>query len=365
MKKKSTLFFCSLIIMFSLSSGWCNYTTEGDDYLDGDGDTQDPANPLLTLVPGSTPDTTTTAFGVPNSVIQNDFNIFFNPSQIMNYGTAYGEVWKAGEVWGGATVRLPLEFKLGIFLGRPYTGKAANYLTTITKINSFTTLGPGFTFSSVPGQLGTINGNLNVPGADLSALTVLNHIDILLGRKITDSLSVGVKFTYADNSDEESGSLTWISNVPNDGSYDTKRSVSDHHLSIGAVIKDLAIFSSLDLSFDMGFMSMEGEYNETQFTNDKNAQVRVESDNSPNISITLRPIMDIGDNRLITVLNYNIIDASSKYTWYKDLDGNGNYTNRPFGEQDASGTYKDTEDLFVGILALHTRPTKQLKLIYS
>ncbi|MDD5067802.1 MAG: hypothetical protein PHF84_12220, partial [bacterium] len=112
MLKKYTLFISFISLFLILSAV---IPTEGNSREQME--SVDPVSPLLSIIPSSTPDTTTAALGLPNPLIQNDFNIFFNPSQIMNYGTAYGEVWKAGEVWGGATVRLPLEFKLGIFLG--------------------------------------------------------------------------------------------------------------------------------------------------------------------------------------------------------------------------------------------------------
>ncbi|MBN8222543.1 MAG: hypothetical protein J0L53_16625, partial [Spirochaetes bacterium] len=53
-------------------------------------------------------DTQTRGLAVPNRLIESDMNMFVNPGQLVNYGTAYLEGWLgANLVWGGATVPMP------------------------------------------------------------------------------------------------------------------------------------------------------------------------------------------------------------------------------------------------------------------
>lgn len=326
--------------------------------LNGGGRDQDPVSPILNIIPGTIADTTTAAYGVPNPVLQNDFNIFFNPSQLMNYGTAYGEIFRAGEVWGGATIRLPWDMKFGLFLGRPYNGKAGNYLDQPG--------GDSINFGSINIQTG-IGGTTWLPAmGNLSPLIPINHADIMLGKKFSSSFSAGVKFTYADNTEEASRVFTPVStNEQCGGIFNNKQTVADHHITAGFVFNDFIIFSSLDLSVDMGLSSLANEYTETQFTNKRFSTVKIDSDNGPAWGFTLRPVLPVGENLLITVLNLNLIDTSTKFSWQTDGNGDGQFTNSGVTERDQTGTFKDTQTLFLGLMAFHTKPTKSLKIIYS
>ena len=68
--------------------------------IDGQGQERLPQEPPPDSfrVPGSVQDSSAASLGLPSVLVQNDFNIFSNPSLIVQYGTAYGEIWNVVRV---------------------------------------------------------------------------------------------------------------------------------------------------------------------------------------------------------------------------------------------------------------------------
>ena len=307
-------------------------------------------------------DASASSMGLPGKLNENDFNAFGNPSQIMQYGTAYGEVWN-GQAWGGATVVL-LGIKFGIFLGRPYQGSATNFLQMPSSVN-------GSDAGNYVNQLywDSITGVFSDPSVfDISALAPFNHADIFMGFKF-DSVAIGVKFTYADNSDRQeftsiaSPTNTYTSNF---GKITKERYTADHHISLGLLFIDFGPFKTLGVSADIGLLSFENSYIENDRKDKRMAENKFESDNSPTLSFLLRPIMDLSIGRLIVPMTLTKVDNSSKGSRLHDRDGDGLYTNMGF-TPDVNDAYllsDKTTDIAVD-LALHTNPTKQLKVIYA
>ncbi|MBU1076773.1 MAG: hypothetical protein KKH98_05730, partial [Spirochaetes bacterium] len=299
-------------------------------------------------------DALTSSLGLPGNLTENDFNSFGNPSQIMQYGTAYGEVW-SGQAWGGATVVI-LGIKFGIFLGRPYQGSATNFLQIPTLING----------SDINNYLGNIDndsitGVFNDPGVfDNTVLTPFNHADIFMGFKF-GSVAMGVKFTYADNSDkQEFASIASPTNTftSNFGKITKERYVADHHISLGLLFIDFGPFRTLGVSADIGLLSFENSYIENDRKDKRLAENKYKSDNSPTLSFLLRPIMDLSMGRLIVPMTLTKVDNSSKGSRLHDRDGDGLYTNMGFTSDvdDAYNLSDKTTDIAVD-LALHTNPT--------
>jgi len=324
-------------------------------------------------VPNTADDTTTVSMGIDNTLIENDFNIFFNPGEMFKYGTAYGEIWDSTSLstraWGGATAKVSI-FKIAAFLGRPYAGNASQYLTFVQpqtgQLQNLINAYKGFDKSIV-----NINGAPPAfSGEALYAFDILipqNHIDLLLGTKL-GSMGVGLKLTYANNTDYRDYD---IENEPaaiaGDGTIKKERASADHHITLGGLLMDLGPIKALGISFDIGMLSFKNTYEEDETVVGQSAKLTLESDNSPSIGVLVRPIMEFSFGRLIVPVYFNMIDTSAKGTRKIDGDGDGIFTNiqAPVGDRDDSFSITDKTTKFGILTALHTKPADNLKLIYS
>lgn len=351
----------------------------------------DKENTNVFMLPGQAEDTATASLGLPNVLIENDFNIFFNPAYIVDYGTAYGEIWnsskKAGVTnhpWGGATFKLFSGVKLGLFIGRPYTGKAINFLTAPRTAYTFS--GGGATLNQDSGiatsaaaiaggpLIPVINGipNPGFPDFDrqnlynLTSPTPDNRLDILSGIPLGGNLALGIKLTACWNYDEDSFKSSLTPSDPQDGEVINKRAIRDHHITIGVLVKNLAFLSSLGFAFDYGLMGLEIEHSEKDNDSANNADglVRYESDGAGSMSFLLRPVMKIsGSTKLVSAINLSLINTSTKHTIRYDANGDNDYEDG--GDVYTDADYSDNSTLFSIDLALHTQPTESLKVIYS
>ncbi|MBN1898169.1 MAG: hypothetical protein JW827_05290 [Spirochaetes bacterium] len=314
-------------------------------------------------VPGTVNNGSSAGMGLPSILLEDDYNSFNNPSQLMQYGTAYGELW-SGNAWGGATFVL-FGIKFGVFLGRPYEGYAPNFMNwpdTVTGSGS-ETMNLFLNNYQNAGNITAINNNPGLTGG--AVLTPVNHADFFTGIKF-DSMAIGAKFTYADNSDSvefesiESPTNTAISNF---GKVSKNRSVADHHITLGFLFFNFGPFRTLDVSFDLGLLSFENSYKENGRKDNRTAENIWQSDNNPTLRFLLRPIMDLGIGTLIVPVSLTLIDTSSKGTRRHDLDGNGLFTDA--ADRNDGFTLEDKQTDLIVDLALHTKPTKELKVIYA
>lgn len=179
-------------------------------------DTFNPDNPPKNLtnnlpinfdVPNGTKDTISAAFDIPDVLIKNDYNMFYAPSTLLNYGTAYGEIWNAGTPWGGASVKLPAGFKTLFFLGRPYNSVVfVDYATAIDGGNG--NRGNFSPTSSSTVGITTLGGTAIslTPDFTTTPFHPQHSVDLLLGKKI-GSVGLGFKYSLFYNSDENKKSV--------------------------------------------------------------------------------------------------------------------------------------------------------------
>ena len=314
------------------------------------------------ISPTETTDTETQSLGLSNRLIENDFNIWINPSQITEYGTVYGEIWNAaGNEWGGATVWLPVG-KLGIFVGRPYTGNIA--MTGTTPLTTY----PGTSITALPAGLA---GPLAIDPFgdpliyDLTPLAIGgNQIDILYGMQPIDMLSVGLRISLADNYNETTYNY---SDTPGpatgDGSISNIRQSSDMQISVGALLKDIGPLDKIDVAFTMANPKVKNEFSESAYNAVPNLGTALdtfESENAANMNVLVRGIMGIMESRLIASLSMDTIDVSANRTIVLDND-----TTVAGVAQNDVVTYKDTASRMNIDAALHTKPSSDLKVIYA
>lgn len=303
-------------------------------------------------VPASTPDTASKSLAIPAVLLENDFNSFFNPSQLVNYGTLYGEVLQAGP-WGGATIPLPNDAKLAIFLGRPYQ-------TPSVSLN----LAP-FTASEAAGDLAVIDssgfsaiGNGPFTSVDFSLPALYNHIDILFGKRLANGTAIGIKYAYAGNASssgqDQKKTSGWTSSV--------KRSLADHHLTLGLLLPEV-VATYLDASLDIGWIWLRNTWDAEDTAGGETGRAAWSAGGLPSFSLLLRPVLVKGDNTYIASLNLSYQNADSAIKLQDDADGDGAYDNA------ADGTFNLTlkNSAFVPTLlfAAHTKPFEHLAVIYS
>lgn len=322
--------------------------------------------PLPIDLPTGVKDAISKAYGIPNVLIQNDYNMFYAPGTMMKYGTAYAEIWQ-GRPWGGATLKLPFGFKTAVFLGRTYNGFIYNnYGTTLSM------LGYNFNFPNPSGNLtgvgATTAGAVSSP-LDFSvgsSFPPQHSIDIMLGRKLGSKMAVGLKYSYFRNSQSNALRIyDGVTNKPDDGTMVNRKKYTENSISIGLTFDKIWIFNQLDFAIDFVNPNLRFDYNESMYSNLNFARLSMEATGGITMNILLRPIIKINeDSHLIVMLDYYSKDNSLEYSAQIDNTGDGAVTNHGF---DTSAFFMSDDKTIGGmpLLALHTKPRDDLKIIYS
>ncbi len=235
-------------------------------------------------------DTQTRGLGVPNRLIESDMNMFMNPGQLMNYGTAYLEGWLGGNlVWGGATVPLPANQKLAVFVRRPLNANSA-LGSTQALFDKFPQAG-GLT-SGVTGYAGDFTG------AQLGILNKTNkgfgNLDLMYGMALGD-MNLGLRLSYANMRNGVDTAVAATGTV-------AKYMMSAHNIGLGLGVqwKNLGPgYLDLSLSSDLPLMNID--YNTTTTTGSESTTVK--SSAAPSIGFLARYVMPVGQDRLIIAAN--------------------------------------------------------------
>jgi len=286
-------------------------------------------------------DTESKSTGVPNRLLENDFNMFFNPAQMMNYGTAYMEAWTGpSKVWGGATVNAPFveELKIGVFLRRPFSRMSplGSMLTDPISKKKFSYKNPGdTTFAPATGrpnnpQFG-LSGLVGFGGGGDSPLSAVapdahkvnlteeqfnifgvtsnkgfGNFDFFLGYKLTSNMNLGARIGYASTTDNEESERT----PPDATKVNVTKSklnykASQFEAGLGLQIKKLGPVM-LGVGASIGFPSVAMLYEAEGFSAVSTAykeKVTIESNSPTQISGIVRAIYPFSGMKLITAVN--------------------------------------------------------------
>ncbi len=315
-------------------------------------------------VPAGVKDALSQAYGIPNVLIQNDYNMFFAPGTMLKYGTAYAEIWQ-GSPWGGATFRLPLGFKAALFMGRAYNGFIYNSFGTGTAAgNAMVTYNPLPTLNWV--GFGTTASTASPFDFSLSPTFTPEHsFDVLVGRKLTSKMALGLKYSLFYNKKNDKVVIA-AGTVPNadDGTMSNRKSYMEQNISLGLTLDDFWILNQCDVAVDMTLADLDFGYKESMVTNKGYADISYLSTGTPTFNFLLRPILKLSDtSRLIIMLDFYLKDTSTKYV--EKIDRNdGGLTNHGVDTYLVK-TFSDTAIGGMPLLALHTKPRDDLKIIYS
>lgn len=235
-------------------------------------------------------DTETRALSLPNRLVESDMNMFMNPGQIMNYGTAYLEGWLgANAVWGGATVPLPANQKLAVFIRRP--------LNTNSPLGSVQSLfnkysQAAFLTNGTAGYDGSFSGT-NLGIIDTTAKG-FGNADLMYGIA-TGNLNWGARLSYANMRND-------VTNNTVATSVNAQYKMSAHNIGVGAGVqwKNLgAGYLDLSLSSDIPIVNIQ--YDATAPAGSENLSVK--SAALPSISFLTRYVMPVGSDKLLVALN--------------------------------------------------------------
>lgn len=157
-------------------------------------------------------DTETRGLGLSNRLIESDMNMFVNPGQVVNYGTAYLEGWLGNNlVWGGATVPMPAKQKLAVFLRRPLNsnsalGAARGLFNKYHGESAPTTAGAGLGLPALTGDGGSNYTNGEFNGGTFGILDTakkgFGNVDMLYGLSL-GNMNLGLRLSYASTSQSE------------------------------------------------------------------------------------------------------------------------------------------------------------------
>lgn len=270
-------------------------------------DAPTPASDPTTCTPGSSDscyladknavnqplDTQTRGLAVPNRLIESDMNMFVNPGQLVNYGTAYLEGWLGSNlVWGGATVPMPANQKLAIFLRRP--------------LNLNSPLGATESLFSKYPESGFLNGGGSTFTGDTTATTgsafsILDrakkgfgNLDLMYGIAV-GKLNFGARLSYANvkHSQEKTDSTA---------NYTAKFATNSHNIGagLGVQVKDLGP-GYLDVALSSDFPIVKLEYNNQIAAGSENLSIK--SGTPFSLGILTRYVMPVGQDKLIVAVN--------------------------------------------------------------
>lgn len=346
-----------------------------------------PGTPGVTTPnPSETLDTLTASLGVPNVLLDSEFNIFnVSPAEVTEWGTAYGEIWNGNNTsWGGATIGLPVG-RLGVFLGRPYAGTAGSIGQPTGAFiagrgeASNNPLFTGVQNGAGGAWLGSLNNEpVAVTGHALYDSRVLaprNLVDLIYGIPLSDKFSLGIAYAYARNKDDESWSDTNPAganpNTAGDGSITNERRTADHQISLGFLAKQLGAIQKFDIAVNLARANVENRHAETRITaagaTAATANSTLESDGGLSFGFLARMIFGSFLNerdRLITAFTFNRPNVSSKGTFQVDTNGSGSSLDNG-ADIDRSWELDDKAANIRLDAAYHQMPTEALKVIYS
>lgn len=237
-------------------------------------------------------DTQTRGLALPNRLIESDMNMFVNPGQLLNYGTAYLEGWLgANNVWGGATVPLPGKQKLAIFIRRPQNLNSA--------LGSAKSL-----FDTYKGDLTFLNGGGNTSyqgefeGATFGIMDInkkgFGNADLMYGIGI-GTLNLGLRLSYANvrNATDSLDSTT---------SRNLRFSTASHNIGAGLGVQwqnlgpgylDFAISGDIPIS--------KAEWNNVIGTASEN--LSVQNSGAYGMGFLTRYVMPFGQDKVIAAVN--------------------------------------------------------------
>jgi hypothetical protein len=246
-------------------------------------------------------DTQTRGLAIPNRLIESDMNMFVNPGQVVNYGTAYLEGWLgANLVWGGATVPLPANQKLAIFLRRP--------LNLNSPLGSTETL-----FNKYAGQIspaGFLNGGGSLftgdvaaaPGtSSLSAYSILDkakkgfgNVDLMYGIAL-GKINLGLRLSYANiaHSQDKTDSTA---------NYSARFATNSHNIGagLGAQVKDFGP-GYLDFALSTDIPITKLEYSNQIAAGSEN--IAIKSTTPFSLGVLTRYVMPVGQDKIILAVN--------------------------------------------------------------
>lgn len=246
-------------------------------------------------------DTETRGLGIPNRLIESDMNMFVNPGQVVNYGTAYLEGWLgANLVWGGATVPLPANQKLAIFLRRPLNLNSALGSTDVLFSKYAGSVSPaGFLNgggSAFTGDVGAVPGT-----STLSAFSILDkakkgfgNIDAMYGIAI-GNLNLGLRLSYANIAHSQEKTDATLN-------YNAKYNTNSHNIGagLGAQLKSVGP-GYLDVALSTDIPIVKLEYNNQITAGSEN--ITIKSGTPFSLGVLTRYVTPIGQDKLILAVN--------------------------------------------------------------
>lgn len=239
-------------------------------------------------------DTQTRGLAVPNRLIESDMNMFVNPGQLVNYGTAYLEGWLgANLVWGGATVPMPANQKLAIFLRRPLNlnsplGATETLFSKYPEAGFLN--GGGSTFT---GDTGTTTGNTAFSILD-KAKKGFGNVDLMYGIAM-GKLNFGARLSYANVKHNQQKTDTTAN-------YNANFATNSHNIGagLGVQVKDFGP-GYLDVALSSDFPIVKLEYNNTIAAGNEN--ISIKSGTPFSLGVLTRYVMPVGQDKLIAAVN--------------------------------------------------------------
>lgn len=234
-------------------------------------------------------DTQTRGLGVPNRLVESDMNMFVNPGQVVNYGTAYLEGWLgANLVWGGATVPLPAKQKIAVFLRRPMNANSPLGATQalFDKYPQATSLNGGGVTGYDGNFTGTNLGYLNKTAKGFG------NVDLLYGITFGD-LNFGLRLSYANVRNNVENTTATASLKFNSYAHNIGGGLGVQWKNLGPGYVDLALSTDIPI--------VKVEYNNTLAAGSESMSVKGSGPIS--LGALARYVMPVGQDKLILAVN--------------------------------------------------------------
>ncbi|MFH1715525.1 MAG: hypothetical protein ABH857_04990 [Elusimicrobiota bacterium] len=309
-----------------------------------------------------TQDTRTATLELANHQLIGDFNVWYNPAQVNNYKGVYAEIWN-GNPWGG-TLTEAFGGTIGVFMGRGYLGNVQNHGTNIAHwINPKATQVEALP-SGIASPFGINNDSFIY---DLTALALGNkQIDVLYGRELSDRISGGLRLSFASATNEAEARFedTTVS-FAGEGWEKNNQKASDTQISAGLVIKDVGPADTLDIVIGASLPKIDNTYTaEIELGASIFAKVNstMKSDNNINLGASARAIKKAANGN-VNILTAGIDMGDTSAKWIEQFDNNIAL----FGWDNTNDeqTYDDKDTTIQIDYALHTMPSKKIKVIYA
>lgn len=277
--------------------------------------------------------------GVNNWMLEDDANIWLNPSQVNNYpDEVWGELGRARELgilptegiaiadeWGGASAEIGLfPGVVSLFVARPYTGRLRNCgiegpWSTVAGIP------PGADdLTKIPSAFGT--KVTNAPASvNLQALTPENKIDLFYALGLGGA-KLGLWLNQAKDSDKDDYAFeSKPTKNPDDGTMVNERKSGELNFTAGGILENLGPVDKVELAAGLGFPSVKNTYAEDwrNAANNKDYTIdrELKTDGAFNLNITARGIFSLTKKtNLIDLARYRSNNYSNKCTIKEDSD---------------------------------------------